>query len=213
MKKDMKKHWEEIYCTKDYDEVSWYQTNPKTSINLILSANLDKESHIIDVGGGDSNLVDNLLNLGFKNISVLDISKKALEKSQQRLGEKAKIIKWIESDITDFDTENKFDIWHDRAVFHFLTSEEDIKKYADSVKKLLKPEGFLIISTFSIKGPEKCSGLNVTRYSEETMKKLFEEDNRFEHIKSLEEIHNTPFQTNQCFIYNVFKKINYRKQK
>ncbi len=145
----------------------------------------------------------NSIKVVFKNISVLDISLKALEKSQKRLGEKAKTVKWIESDIREFETEDKFDIWHDRAVFHFLTSEEDINKYVKLVSKLLKQGGYLIIATFSLKGPEKCSGLNIKKYSKDSMKEVF--GKKFKLIKSLEEIHHTPFQTTQCFIYNIFK--------
>tara|TARA_Y100000310_G_scaffold319407_1_gene374637 strand:- start:2922 stop:3542 length:621 start_codon:yes stop_codon:yes gene_type:complete len=205
MENPTKEHWENIYNTKDFNEVSWYQENPKTSINLILSINSSKDFQIIDIGGGDSNLVDNLINLDFKDISVLDISLKALEKSKQRLGEKAKEVKWIESDIRNFETDNRFDIWHDRAVFHFLTSEEDIDKYVELTTKFLKPNGYLIIATFSLKGPEKCSGLNVQRYSKESIKEIFSKG--FKYIKSVEEIHNTPFDTCQSFIYNIFKKI------
>lgn len=204
MEYNVKEHWENVFNTKKFNEVSWYQANPKMSTDLILSTHPDKNSNIIDVGGGDSNLVDKLLELGFKNIFILDISSKALEKSQQRLGEKAKKIKWINSDIREFKTEYKFDIWHDRALFHFLTSEEDIDKYVKIVNKLVKPNGYLIIATFSLKGPEKCSGLEIKRYSESSIKKIFSEE--FENIKSLEEIHHTPFQTSQNFIFNVFRK-------
>ena len=206
MKNITKEHWEDIYNTKDFNEVSWYQENPKTSINLILSINPKKDSNIIDIGGGDSNLVDNLINLNFKNLSVLDISKKALEKSQERLGGKAKEVKWIESDLRKFESTERYNIWHDRAVFHFLTSEEDIDKYVELVKKFLKPEGYLIIATFSLDGPEKCSGLDVKRYSKDSIKRVFNKG--FKYIKNLEEMHNTPFKTSQSFIYNIFKKIN-----
>jgi len=205
MKVDMKEYWENIFHKKNFNEVSWYQENPKTSVNLILSTNIGEKANIIDVGAGDSNLVDKLISLNFKNISVLDISSKALEKSRKRLKESAKIVKWISSDIRKFNTGDRFDIWHDRALFHFLTSKKDIKKYAKIVKKLLKPEGYLIIGTFSVKGPKMCSGLDVKRYSKNSMKKIF--NNGFKHIKSLEEIHHTPFKTTQCFIYNVFKKL------
>ena len=204
MENKIREHWEDIYYTKDFNEVSWYQENPKTSVDLILFTNINKDSNIIDVGGGDSRLVDKLLELNFRNISVLDISLKALKKAQQRLGEKAKIVKWINSDLREFETSDKFDIWHDRAVFHFLTSKKDIDKYIELVKKYLKPNGYLIIGTFSLKGPEKCSGLNVKRYSEDSIKKVF---NGFKHIKNLEEMHHTPFQTTQSFIYNVFEKV------
>lgn len=205
MENNIREHWENIYCAKDFNEVSWYQENPKTSVNLILSANIDKDANIIDVGGGDSRLVDNLLELNFRNIFVLDISSKALEKAQQRLGEKAKIVKWINSDLREFETSDRFDIWHDRALFHFLTSKKDIDKYVELIKKYLKPNGYLIIGTFSLKGPEKCSGLEVKRYSKDSMKKVFSKG--FSYIKSLEEMHHTPFQTTQSFIYNVFEKV------
>src|SRR3989344_2209473 len=199
MKDKTKEHWENIYHTKNFNEFSWYQENPKTSIDLILAADKDKDPSIIDIGGGDSRLVDNLLELNFKNISVLDISLKALEKTQQRLGEKAKIVKWINSDLREFETSDKFDIWHDRALFHFLTSKKDIDKYVESVKKYLKPNGYLIIGTFSLKGPEKCSGLEVRRYSKDSMEKVFSKG--FRYIKSFEEMHHTPFQTTQSFVY------------
>src|SRR3989344_3859507 len=199
MENKTREHWEDIYCTKDFNEVSWYQENPKTSVDLILSANTDKDANIIDIGGGDSRLVDKLLELHFRNISILDISLKALEKAQQRLGEKAKIVKWINSDLREFETSDRFDIWHDRALFHFLTSKKDIDKYVELVKKYLKPNGYLIIGTFSLKGPEKCSGLNVKRYSEDSIKKVFSKG--FRYIKSFEEMHHTPFQTTQSFVY------------
>ena len=202
MKNITKEHWEDIFSTKNFDEVSWHQSNPKTSVKLILSTHPDKDAHIIDVGGGDSNLVDKLLDLGFKNIFVLDVSLKALKKSQQRLGVKSRIVKWISSDIRKFETSNRFEIWHDRAAFHFLTNNSDIKRYVKLTREYIKPGGHLIISTFSLEGPKKCSGLDIKQYSEDSMKKIFYEG--FEHIKSLEEIHHTPFKTTQCFIYNVF---------
>ena len=204
MKNITKEHWEDIFSTKNFDEVSWHQSNPKTSVKLILSTHPDKDAHIIDVGGGDSNLVDKLLDLGFKNIFVLDVSLKALKKSQQRLGVKARRVKWISSDIRKFETSNRFEIWHDRAAFHFLTNNSDIKRYVKLTREYIKPGGHLIISTFSLEGPKKCSGLDIKQYSEDSMKKIFYEG--FEHIKSLEEIHHTPFQTTQNFIWNVFRK-------
>ena len=205
MENKIREHWEDIYYTKDFNEVSWYQENPKTSVDLILFTNINKDSNIIDVGGGDSRLVDKLLELNFRNISVLDISLKALKKAQQRLGEKAKIVKWINSDLRKFETSDRFDIWHDRALFHFLTSKKDIDIYVELVKKILKQNGYLIIGTFSLKGPEKCSGLEVRRYSKDSMEKVFSKG--FRYIKSLEEMHHTPFQTTQSFIYNVFERV------
>lgn len=185
----MREHWENVWTRKKSNGVSWYQEYPKTSIELILSTNPSKDARIIDVGGGDSNLVDKLLDLGFKNITILDISAKALERAKERLGEKAKTVNWIECDIRKFDTDDKYDIWHDRALFHFLTSKEDSKNYVELTKKYLNQQGHLIISTFSTKGPMMCSGLDTMQYSEESMKKLF--SNAFEHIKSFEEEHVT----------------------
>ena len=206
MKYDAKEHWENIWTTKKSNEVSWYQKEPKSSIDLILSTNPSKDASIIDVGGGDSNLVDRLLELGFKNITVLDISTKALESAKERLGRRAKTIKWVECDIRRFDTYDKYDIWHDRALLHFLTAEEDLKNYVELTRKCVKKGGHLILSTFSTKGPMMCSGLNIRQHSEESMKKLF--SNGFEHVKSFEEEHVTPWQTGQIFIYNVFRLKN-----
>ena len=203
MKYNAKKHWDDIFKTKEYNEFSWYQSNPKTSIDLILSTRPDENAGIIDIGGGDSNLVDKLLELGFKNISVLDISSNALERAKVRLGNRAKEIKWIVSDMREFKTIDKYDIWHDRAALHFLTSDEDINKYVKAVKKYLKPDGYLIVSTFSINGPKKCSGLDVKQYSADSMKQLFSD---FELIKSFEEEHLTPWNSSQVFIYGVFRK-------
>ncbi len=198
-----KEHWENIYQTKSDDELSWYQENPKTSVDLILSLNLDKDVKFIDVGAGDSKLVDNLIALGFRNISVLDISSNALEKSKKRLGNKADAVKWITADLRELETDERYDIWHDRAVLHFLTTEEDIGKYVKVVKRFLKPKGYLIVSAFSLNGPKRCSNLDVKQYSEGSMKKLFSD---FEHIKSFEEEHKTPWGATQIFIYNMFKK-------
>jgi len=200
-----KQHWEGIYQTKDTArEASWYQNIPKTSTDLILSTGTDKNADIIDIGGGDSVLVDELSELGFKNISVLDISAKALQKAKTRIGKNEKSVIWIESDVLEFDTESRFDIWHDRATFHFLTKEEDIANYVEIAGKFIKPSGYLIISTFSTNGPKKCSGLEITQYSEDSIKKTFRKD--FRHIKSFEEIHTTPFNTKQKFLFNLFKR-------
>lgn len=172
---------------------------------MILSTNSNKDDvQIIDVGGGDSNLVDKLLELDFKNITVLDISTKALKRAKERLGQKANSIKWFECDIREFDSKEKYDIWHDRALLHFLTSEEDMQKYVELIRKYVRNGGYLIIFSFSTRGPKKCSGLDATQYSEGSMKKLFSEG--FEHVKSFEEEHLTPHKINQIFIYNVFRK-------
>ena len=199
-----KKHWENIYQTKDtINEVSWYQDNPRTSVELILSTGLSKAASIIDVGGGDSKLVDKLLESGFKNLFVLDISAAALEKAKIRIGSKAGLITWIEADILEFETGARFDVWHDRAAFHFFTHEDDVASYAVASEKLVKPDGYLIISTFSVNGPKRCSGLDITQYSNDSIKKTFEKG--FNHLKSFEESHTTPFSTQQNFLWSVFK--------
>src|SRR3989339_310134 len=201
----IKQHWERIYQMKDaVHEVSWYQDIPKTSVDFILSTGVDKNVSIIDIGGGDSMFADKLLDLGFKNIFVLDISAEALQKAKTRLREKAKLITWIETDILEFDTEFRFDIWHDRAAFHFLTKEENIANYVEIAGKFIKPSGYLIIATFSVNGPKKCSGLDIKQYSEDSIKKTFQ--NNFSHIRSFEEIHTTPFNTKQRFLFNLFKR-------
>jgi len=200
---DAKEHWENIYQIKNSEEVSWHQDKPITSLKLISELSLDKDFRIIDVGAGDSKLVDNLLNLGFKNITALDISLNALEKSKKRLGNMADDIKWVVSDLRKFETEDRYDLWHDRAVLHFLTKEEDINRYVDAVRQFLKPNGYLIVSTFSLDGPKKCSGLGIKQYSEDSVKKLFSD---FEHIRSFEEEHKTPWEASQVFIYSIFRK-------
>ncbi len=200
---DVKEHWENIYQTKNSNEVSWYQEKPKTSLNLISETNLDKDAKIIDIGGGDSTLVDNLFVKGYRNISILDISSNALKRAKKRLGKKAKFVKWIVSDLRKFEAKDRYDLWHDRAVLHFLKTKKDIKKYMEIVELFLKPNGYLIVSTFSDNGPKKCSGLDTRQYSEKSMKKLFGD---FEHIKSFEEKHLTPWGTTQIFVYHMFRK-------
>ena len=200
---DAKEHWESIYQTKKPNEVSWYQDKPNTSLKLIAGTDLDKNAGIIDVGAGDSKLVDNLLDIGFRNITVLDISPMALEKAKKRLGNRADAVKWIVSDLRELETDDRYDIWHDRAVLHFLTAEEDINKYAEVVRRFLKPNGYLILSTFSENGPKRCSGLDIKQYSEDSVKELFSD---FEHVKSFEEEHLTPWEASQIFIYSIFRK-------
>jgi 2-polyprenyl-3-methyl-5-hydroxy-6-metoxy-1,4-benzoquinol methylase len=201
---DVKEHWEDVWTRKKSNQVSWYQEHPKTSIDLILSTNPSKDTRIIDVGGGDSNLVEKLLDLGFKDITVLDISAKALERAKERLGKSAGMVNWIECDVRKFDANDRYDVWHDRALLHFLTSEDDLKNYVELTKKHVKEGGHLILSAFSTNGPMMCSGLDTKQFSEESMRKLFSEG--FELIKSFEEEHKTPFGVGQIFIYTVFRK-------
>ena len=160
-------YWDKIYSTKQANQVSQTQQVPKTSLAFIHSFGLPKTANIIDVGGGDSKLVDYLLDEGFENITVLDISAKALEQAKVRLGDKGKIVNWVISDITEFNPSTTFDLWHDRATFHFLTTGEQVTKYMETARKSVN--GYLTIGTFSKNGPEKCSGLNIKHYSEGTL--------------------------------------------
>lgn len=201
-KQNYKDHWENVYETKNPNEVSWTQKIPQTSLNLIEKVSKEKSSKIIDIGGGDSNLVDFLLEKGFTNISVLDISAKALEKAKTRLETQAENIDWLVTDVTEFKTNTKYDVWHDRAAFHFLTTEDEIKKYVEIVRSAVSDT--LIIGTFSVDGPQKCSGLPILQYNEERLKNIFSQD--FELVKSFAENHITPFNTVQNFIFCQFKK-------
>ncbi|HYM92938.1 MAG TPA: class I SAM-dependent methyltransferase [Chitinophagaceae bacterium] len=197
-----KEHWEKVYSTKQPHEVSWTQELPKTSLEFVHSFNLPKSASIIDIGGGDSKLVDYLISEGFENISVLDISEKALEKAKQRLGVKAAKVKWIISDVTKFHPSTTYDLWHDRATFHFLTSADEIKTYMSSAREAVK--SFLVMGTFSDKGPKKCSGLDVHQYTEEELQQQLA--NGFTKIKCITEDHTTPFNTKQNFLFCSFRK-------
>jgi SAM-dependent methyltransferase len=199
-----KVHWENVFNTKTETEVSWFQENPETSLNFIKEFDLPKKAKIIDIGGGDSYFIDALLDLGFTNLYLLDISAKAIERIQERLGEKSKNVTFIVSDILDFESEITFDFWHDRASFHFLIAENQIEKYAKIVSKSVAKDGKMIIGTFSENGPKKCSGLDITQYSEAKMNTIFEEN--FDKINCFTEDHKTPFDTVQNFIFCSFNK-------
>ncbi len=202
MKINRKNHWETVYETKQPSEVSWTQENPKTSLDFIRETRLGKSAKIIDIGGGDSKLVDYLLEEGYEKITVLDISSKALERAKKRLGKNAEKVNWIVSDVTEFKPETTYDIWHDRATFHFLTMPEQIKTYFEITEKWVTD--FLIIGTFSENGPKKCSGLEIKQYSEIEIEKQF--SNSFKKLKCITEDHITPFETKQNFTFCLFKK-------
>lgn len=197
-----KNHWETVYQTKSPEQVSWTQEVPQTSLAFISSFGVAKTARIIDVGGGDSKLVDHLLEQGFENISVLDISEKALEKAKSRLGDKAKKVDWVVSDITEFVPNTTFDIWHDRATFHFLITTEQVSKYMEIARKSVN--GFMTIGTFSETGPTKCSGLDIKQYTEQTL--TDELKNGFDKIRCITEDHTTPFNTTQNFLFCSFKR-------
>ena len=200
-----KDHWEKIYSTKEIDEVSWYQETPTTSLNIIDSLKLNLNASIIDIGAGKSFLADNLLDLGYNDITILDISRNALNEVARRVGKKNHKIKCIESNVIDLSSGQKYDIWHDRAVFHFITDNKEREKYLDLLNSSLNKDGCLIIGTFSEDGPLKCSGLEVQRYSVKDLRELLKPNFKF--IDGFKEIHDTPFNTSQSFTFCTFKKI------
>jgi SAM-dependent methyltransferase len=202
MNTEKQKHWDIVYQTKNPDQVSWTQAVPQTSLDFIHSFGISKKAKLIDIGGGDSKLVDYLLEEGYENITVLDISAKALEKTKKRLGNKAKKVKWVVSDITTFQPDTTFDVWHDRATFHFLTTEVQVAKYMETARKAVS--GYLTIGTFSNNGPEKCSGLPIKQYTEAALAHVLE--NGFNKLRCITEDHITPFDTAQNFLFCSFKR-------
>ncbi|MBK7851741.1 MAG: class I SAM-dependent methyltransferase [Bacteroidetes bacterium] len=199
-----KEHWNNVYSKKQPHEVSWTQEIPETSLKFIHSFKLKKSAKIIDIGGGDGKLVDYLLDEGFENVSVLLIfQKKAIERAKQRLGEKASKVNWIVSDVTDFQPTHLYDCWHDRATFHFLTRKSDLNKYLSIARKAAS--SFMIIGTFSDKGPKKCSMLDVHQYTEVELQEQLQ--NGFKKIKCITEDHKTPFDTIQKFLFCSFKRM------
>ncbi len=203
---EKKKHWENIYQTKNIDGVSWYQETPYESIELIKKFSTTDSDMIIDIGCGKSFLADNLLKLNYKNITLVDISLNALKEVKERLNNKS--LNFIETDVLNLKLERTFDIWHDRAVFHFITNKKSIEKYISLCNEYIGEGGKLIIGTFAEDGPLKCSGLEIKRYSVENLKELFKEN--FEFIKGFKKLHSTPFGTRQSFTFCVFRKITNR---
>jgi ubiquinone/menaquinone biosynthesis C-methylase UbiE len=202
---DTKGHWEYVYETKAPTQVSWYQSNPQLSLQLIQRTGMAKTEPIIDVGGGTSTLVDDLLACGFQQITVLDISATALNIARQRLGERGSEVVWLEADITRITLPYcAYQVWHDRAVFHFLTRAEDRQRYVEAVRRAVRPRGHVIVATFALDGPFRCSGLDVIRYSPTSLHDEFGPD--FELVDSTSEAHQTPFGTEQKFIYCYCRK-------
>lgn len=204
MNSDLKSHWENIYSSKNEDGVSWFQEYPQTSIDLIEKYSINKSISIIDIGSGRSRILKNLMENEYEDLTYLDISKEACSKSKISFGNKHGLVKWHVANVLDFNTDNNFSIWHDRAVFHFLTSKEDIEKYKQVALKNIQKGGYLILGTFSQNGPEKCSGLNVSRYSTESLKEIFNPELKM--IESFTIDHKTPFNTTQNFLFSIFKK-------
>lgn len=205
MKSERKDHWENIYRTKPLETVSWYQSVPESSLALIAALNLPKTARIIDIGGGDSLLTDHLLQLGYTNLSVLDISETALERAKKRLGPAADRVHWIVSDVVDFEPGDTYDLWHDRAAFHFFTDQPDIEAYRVAAWRALRPGGHMLVATFSINGPEKCSGKVVQRYEPATLETVFQDG--FRQTGCLETGHTTPGGAVQQFLFCTFQRL------
>lgn len=201
----VKMHWEAIHRAKAASQLSWYQQRASMSIDFITHTGVDRSSRIIDIGGGISTLVDALLAQGFTCLTVLDVSGSALQAARQRLGESASRVAWIEADITQvLLPEQAYSVWHDRAVFHFLTRADDRQRYLNALRRSLRPGGHAIVATFALDGPSKCSGLEVARYSAESLASEF--GNGFALLDSAKESHITPSGAEQRFLYCHFRK-------
>lgn len=200
-----RQHWEQVYATKSQNETSWTQQVPEQSLSIIDGINASRNSPIIDIGGGDSLLIDFLLDKGYNDLTVLDISAGAIDRAKNRLGPRADQVNWIVSDILDFHPDRHYAIWHDRATFHFLTESWQIKQYLKIVKKSIK-KGHLIVGTFSENGPERCSGLPVQRYDVSSLSNMFE--NGFTVNTHFTADHTTPFNSIQNFLFIDFIKTN-----
>jgi 2-polyprenyl-3-methyl-5-hydroxy-6-metoxy-1,4-benzoquinol methylase len=199
-----KTHWDKVYRTKPPDTVSWYRAHLEHSLELIGRVAPDLSAAIIDVGGGESTLVDDLLAKGYRNITVLDISPTAIEVARKRLGELARQVTWLAADVTQAELPpRRYDVWHDRAVFHFLTAADQRAAYVRRVAESMKPGGHVIVATFGPEGPEKCSGLDVVRYDADSLHDEF--GAHFRLMESATELHQTPFGTTQQFLYCLCK--------
>ena len=201
---DAKNHWEELYHSTSPGKVSWYQENPATSLDFIEKTGLPKEAPILDVGSGASTLVDQLLLRGYRNLALLDVSTRALLLPRQRLGGKATDVAWHHGDVTRYSLPEQYSLWHDRAAFHFLVDPSDRRAYVTSLRQGLRPQGHLILATFAVGGPTRCSGLDVTQY--DTQKITTELGQDFRLIETLEELHQTPAGVEQLFSYFWFTR-------
>jgi SAM-dependent methyltransferase len=197
---DARSHWENVYTTKAPEVVSWYRLHLEKSLEIVERVAPDRSVAIIDVGGGESTLVDDLLARGYQNVAVLDVSPTAIDVAKRRLGRAADSVQWIVADITSVELPSSaYDVWHDRAVFHFLTEKEQRAAYARQVARVVKPGGYVLVSTFGPEGPTKCSGLEVVRYDAESLHAEFGVSFRL--LESLKELHETPLGTTQQFLY------------
>lgn len=202
---DLKSHWEEVYQNKKFEETSWFQKTPRQSFELIQSLPIQLEDPIIDVGAGDALLISHLLKKGYNNLSALDISKGAIDRAKDKLGNKASKVQWMLHDVSaPLINSKKYQLWHDRAAFHFLNSDEAANQYKQNCLDAIELEGFLIIGTFSKNGPTKCSGIEIRQYDAEDLEHFFKPE--FKLISSHKEMHETPFNTHQEFTFCVFQR-------
>lgn len=200
---DRKSHWERVYSDKEETEVSWFQETPAPSLDLLKMVNARRESAIVDIGGGASRLVDALVEAGYADVTVLDLSSAALLTAQRRLGAQADRVAWIAADVTRWEPERRYDVWHDRAAFHFLTEPADQHAYVERVRRALKQDGHVIIGTFAPDGPEKCSGLTVVRHDAASLSALL--GPRFRLVDSRSHEHGTPWGFVQKFQFSTFR--------
>lgn len=204
MHTSIREHWENVYRSRQVNEFSWYQDYPATSLELVKRLNVPLAANIIDVGGGDSNFAKSLIELGYRNIWVLDISAFAITRAKKRLGKDAEFVNWVVSDVADFIPPVQFHLWHDRAVFHFLTSKKKITEYISVAENALHEDGHLIVGTFLEGGPLKCSGLEVKQYSESSLSATF--GSHFQKRGCVTELHTTPSNMSQPFLFCYFEK-------
>ncbi len=200
-----KEHWERVYTTKGEQDVSWFETMPEISLEMLESAGVSRDTCVLDVGGGDSRLIDHLAARGMDCLAVLDVSGAALQRARARLGATATVPVWIEADVTGDWTLKPMDVWHDRAVFHFLTTADDRAAYLAHMREILKVNGSAIIATFALDGPEKCSGLPVARYSPESLAATLGPSYRL--LESRRHVHHTPWGTTQAFQYSRLARL------
>ncbi len=200
---DLKDHWEKVYAARALTDVSWYQSDPRLSLDLVTQVAPSRSSRIIDVGGGTSSLVDRLVELGYSGLTVLDLSGRALSVARRRLGDQEAPVQWLESDVLRVTLQGRYDVWHDRAVFHFLIDRDDRRRYVDKAARSVRPGGHVIVATFSDGGPTKCSGLDVMTYNPQSLQSEF--GDRFELHGTHYEMHETPAGSTQAFVYCSFQ--------
>lgn len=197
-------HWQGVYTTKGEHDVSWFEESPTVSLDLIRATGTGVGASVIDIGGGASRLVDSLLDLGYEAVTVLDLSAQALDTAKARLGSRAARVQWVVADVTTWQPSQSYDVWHDRAAFHFLTDPKDRAAYAERVRQAVRPGGHVIIGTFALDGPERCSGLPIVRHDAASIGEVL--GRPFELVESRRHDHLTPMGTVQRFQFSRFRR-------